>query len=298
MISSFDLIALGAALCWSVSAMLAVSPVMRLGSFAFNRWRLLMVLPILWALAASGGGWRTLGPSNVFVIAASGLMGAFLGDVAMFAAVGRLGPRRGGVLFATHALFAALLGFLLLGERIGLQAGAGALLTVSGVGCAILLGRREGDAHAWEADRGSVGLGVALGLLAALCQAVSSLIARPVMQAGVDPVAASAVRVSVACAAHFVLLWAGFPAARPVLPANARALGLTALNGLVGMGLGMTLVLLALRYGEVGIVSVLSSVTPVMLLPLLWWKLRRAPAPGAWLGAGLTCLGTALILLR
>ena len=37
-----------------------------------------------------------------------------------------------------------------------------------------------------------------------------------------------------------------------------------------------------------GVVAILSSVTPVLVLPILWWQLRRAPAWGAWLGAGLT----------
>jgi drug/metabolite transporter (DMT)-like permease len=72
----------------------------------------------------------------------------------------------------------------------------------------------------------------------------------------------------------------------------------TALNGLVGMALGMTFILMALQQGDVGMVAILSSVTPVLLLPLLWWQLGRAPAPGAWLGAGMTVAGTALILMR
>jgi drug/metabolite transporter (DMT)-like permease len=72
----------------------------------------------------------------------------------------------------------------------------------------------------------------------------------------------------------------------------------TALNGFVGMGLGMTFILMALQKGDVGMVAILSSVTPVLVLPIMWWQLRRAPAWGAWLGAGLTVVGTALILLR
>jgi len=56
--------------------------------------------------------------------------------------------------------------------------------------------------------------------------------------------------------------------------------------------------MLALQHGDVGMVGILSSVTPVLVLPLLWFHLRRAPARGAWLGAGLTVLGTALVLLR
>jgi len=48
----------------------------------------------------------------------------------------------------------------------------------------------------------------------------------------------------------------------------------------------------------VGLVGILSSVSPVLVLPLLWWRLGRAPAQGAWWGAGLTVLGTVLVLIR
>jgi uncharacterized membrane protein len=64
------------------------------------------------------------------------------------------------------------------------------------------------------------------------------------------------------------------------------------------MGVGMSLVLLALKKGDVSTVAILSSVSPVLVLPLLWLYLRRPPAPGAWLGAGMTVMGTSLILLR
>ena len=169
---------------------------------------------------------------------------------------------------------------------------------LAGVMMAILLGRGKEDEHAWEADRGSIGAGVALGLLAALCQALGSLIVKPAMGADVDPIAASAVRVSVACCAHFCLLLAGFPAARAQQAATLRVLAQTALSGFIAMGVGMTLILLALKDGDVGMVAILSSVSPVLLLPLLWLRLGRSPAIAAWLGATLTVVGTALILSR
>ena len=66
----------------------------------------------------------------------------------------------------------------------------------------------------------------------------------------------------------------------------------------MGMGLGMTFILVALPKGDVGTVAILSSAKPVLVLPIMWWQLRRAPALGARLGAGLTVAGTTLILLR
>jgi drug/metabolite transporter (DMT)-like permease len=163
---------------------------------------------------------------------------------------------------------------------------------------AIVLGRHKEETHAWEADRGDIRLGVALALLAALCQALGTLIAKPVMNTQVDPIMASAVRVTVATGAHFVLLGLGFGAARAQQAPTLRVLAQTGLNGFIAMGVGMTLVLLALEKGDVGMVAILSSVSPILVLPLLWFQLGRSPAPAAWLGAMLTVLGTTLILWR
>lgn len=303
MIASYDLLALGAAACWATSSMLAVVPVRHLGTFAFTRWRMALVAVLCWGVVAATGSWQTLSAEVSGTLVLSGLVGIFVGDTALFGATHRLGPRRSSVLFATHAAFSAVLGWGVLGERMGLQALLGGVLTLAGVMSAIVLGRHKDEQHAWEADHGSASLGVALGLVAALCQALGTLIAKPVMSghaaaAGVDPIAASAVRVSVACAAHCVLLWAGVPAARAHQKPTLQVLGQTALNGFVGMGLGMTFILMALRQGEVGMVAILSSVTPVLVLPLVWWRLGRAPAAGAWAGAALTVAGTVLILLR
>jgi hypothetical protein len=52
-----------------------------------------------------------------------------------------------------------------------------------------------------------------------------------------------------------VLLGLGFQAARAHQPATARVLAQTALNGFIAMGIGMTLVLLALEKGDVGMVA-------------------------------------------
>jgi drug/metabolite transporter (DMT)-like permease len=106
------------------------------------------------------------------------------------------------------------------------------------------------------------------------------------------------VRVLATTIAHLLLLWAGARVAYTRNPVNATVLGWVALSGLIGMGLGMSLVLLALQRGDVGMVGILSSVSPVLVLPLLWWYLGRSPARGAWVGAALTVAGTVLVLAR
>lgn len=295
---SYDWLALGAAACWAITALLSAPQSRHLGAIAFTRWRMGLVLLMLLPVMFISDGWRTLSPSHVGALVVSGLIGIFVGDTALFASMNRLGPRRTGVIFATHAFFSALLGFALLDERMGLQAMLGACLVVGGVMIAVAMGTRKDESHALEATRGSWPLGVGLGLLAALCQALGALVAKPVMATGVDPISATVVRVAVTCAAHLVLLWSGASVARTLRPVTWRVAGWVGLSGMVGMGLGMSLILLALRHGDVGMVGVLSSVSPVLVLPLLWWRLGRPPAGGAWIGAMLTVLGTTLVLMR
>jgi drug/metabolite transporter (DMT)-like permease len=296
--SPYDLLALGAAVCWAFTAVMSAAPARHLGALAFTRWRMALVWLMLVPVVLLSGSWRSLSLADCGVMAASGFIGIFVGDTALFAAMNRLGPRRSSVLFATHAFFSALLGYCVLDERMGSQAMLGGALVMGGVMTATLLGRHKDESHAWETTRGHWGLGVALGLLAALCQAVGSLIAKPVMASGVDPVAATAMRVSATCIAQFVVLWSGYSGARALQRASPGMLAKVGWIGFLGMGVGMSLILLALQHGDVGMVAILSSVSPVLVLPLLWLRLGRAPAPGAWLGAGLTVLGTALVLMR
>lgn len=73
---------------------------------------------------------------------------------------------------------------------------------------------------------------------------------------------------------------------------------MVAFNALLSMGIGMTLILQALKLGDAGMVAMLSSISPVLVVPLLWLVYKRRPALGAWLGAAMTVGGTILILLH
>jgi drug/metabolite transporter (DMT)-like permease len=291
-----EAMALLAAACWAVSSLFSAPPAQRLGAFAFSRWRMLFASGILWALALAGGGWRSLDASAFGLLALSGVIGIFIGDTALFACMNRLGPRRSGVLFATHAVFSGVLAWLWLGEQLWGWALVGSGLLVTGVMIAILWGKRGNEAHGWEQTRGPLAVGVGLGLLAALCQSVATLMLKPLMASGVDAVAASAVRMSLALLAHGLLMASGWGGARAQAPIRWRDAGLTFMSAAVAMALGMTLILQAMRLGQAGLVAVLSSVTPILILPLLWVVYRRRPAAAAWGGAALAVAGTAMIL--
>ncbi|MEW7864249.1 DMT family transporter [Aeromonas diversa] len=292
----YEWCALVAATLWAIAALISVKPARHLGAFAYSRWRMLMVSLMLLIGSLLTGGWQNLPLSAWPTLALSGLIGIFIGDTAQFACMNRLGPRRTGLLFSCHALFSALLGVWLFSEMLSGPRLWGAALVLCGVWLAITFGRR-GQGHEWEAVRGSLWVGVGLGLLAALCQSTSAVIAKPVMSdPTIDPVTASLARMLAALLAHCLLRLTRWPMSRALHPINREILGLVSLNGFLAMTLGMTLILVALRYGDVGMVSILSATTPVVLLPLLWWHTGQRPALPAWLGALLTSGGIALVL--
>ncbi len=295
---SYEWMALTAAACWALGSLISAPASAHLGAFAFTRWRMACASLLLWSLALVSGGWQSLPVNQLWLLALSGVIGILIGDTALFAAMNRLGPRRAGVLFATHALFSAMLAYLFLGERIWGWTLIGSGLLISGVMIAILFGKRSSEQHHWETSSHQFGVGVGLGLLSALCQAVSTLMLKPLMETDIDAVAASAVRMSTALVCHLVLLWAGFQVAKTQQALTGKVLAMVAFNALLSMGIGMTLILQALKQGDAGMVAMLSSVSPVLLVPLLWLVYRRRPAFGAWLGAALTVGGTILILLH
>lgn len=297
MISPYDLAALGAALCWAAAGLIGAAPARHFGPFAFSRLRLSFLTVLLGAASYLHGGWSTVTAATLGPIACSSLVGIFLGDALFLATLNRLGPRRTSLLFASHAVFSVLLGVLLLGEALSLHAALGSALVFAGVLVAIAFGRREVANHHWEHTDGLV-LGVVLGLLAGLSQALGAYFAKPAMAAGLEPLTASALRLGIACAANWLLWASGSRLARLRNAPTPRMVSLLLANGVLAMGIGMTLILVALQGGHVATVGMLSALTPVLVLPLIWATTRQRPTLAGWVGAIISVAGSILIVSR
>jgi drug/metabolite transporter (DMT)-like permease len=226
----------------------------------------------------------------------SAMIGIFLGDTLLYATLKRLGPRRTGILFTTNAPMTVIVGYFFLDESLPVTTITGCVLILVGVMMAVFCGRRSSPKHAFEEIQGSLSSGIFLGFSSAFCQAISILIARPIMASGVDAVAASALRVGVAALAlNFIFLLQPTRGNPKDTPITRKLMVQTGLSGIVGMALGMTFLLFALAHGPAGLVSTLSATSPVLILPILWIATRERPAPGAWVGAFLAVVGVACI---
>ncbi len=291
-----ELAALGTATCWAITGLLASDGVRVLGPFYFNLIRQLFVALLLCGVLLVTGGWVAPGWDVAGVLAISGIVGILIGDTFNFAAVGKIGPRRAGAVFALNAPMAAVLGWAVLGETLPWAAAIGIGITATGVALAIL-GRPRSDAHRFETLQSTLAVGVGLGLLAAFGQAAGSLIARPIMTSGLDPYMASLIRVGASG------LTMGILAATPFGPPKPKNISrgvliLTAVTAVIGLLIGMTLFLYALQGSKTGIIATLSATSPVIILPLLWLRTGQRPSALSWCGAGLAVVGLALIFTR
>lgn len=294
----YELAALGAAMSWAATGLMVTPPLTRLGPFAFNFYRQGFTALVLALIVGLGGSWHGSTWAQVLPLILSGFVGIFLGDTVLFTSIARIGPRRAGALFALNAPIAAVLGWAVLDEALSPMAWLGVLLCAAGVGLAVLGRPGRSGGHAFEAVRGSLSMGILLGVAAALAQSVGSLIARPVMEQGFDPFTGSMIRVATAAVGLSVLMALPIPALKPKGRLDMRLFLLLAGSGILAMVIGMSLLLFALQGGKVGIVSTLSALSPVFILPGLWIVTGARPSATSWAGAAIAVIGMGLIFLR
>ena len=290
-----ELAALSAAFCWALSGLISISAIHKLGPLAFNRVRMSLVFLLLAAISLLTGAWREFPLVTIQTLMISGLFGIFLGDTALFGALQRLGPSRTAVIFALNAPMSVIMGWFILEEHLPWITLLGCGIVTVGVLIAILGRRNSNEPQGMDSTQGRLRYGIVLGLLAAFGQAAGSIIARPIMAEGVDPVTASAIRVGISA---LCLLCVGFipnPLFRPKTPYTVKLIGIIMFSGFLAMGIGMTLLLYGLGLGDTGVVATLSATTPVLILPMLWISTGNRPPLMGWVGAVVTLSGIVLI---
>jgi drug/metabolite transporter (DMT)-like permease len=288
--------ALGTALLWSAASILFAIASRRAGAFALNLVRITLAAFLLAGFLTwtRGPGWMAeAGGRSLAVLAVSGVIGLTLGDLAYFAALARLGPRVGAVFMTLGPPFTALLAFLLLGESMGLLALLGMFVTLSGVARVVL------ERPAKAIPRGHRVQGAVFGALAALGQGGGLVLSKIGMEGGLDPLAASAVRMIAAGAGIWAVGLAGRGMGSVARLFRDRAARWATLGAtFVGPIFGVWLSLVAVKNAPAGIAATLMTTFPVLILPLVVVIHHETVSRRAALGAVVAVGGVALLFLR
>jgi drug/metabolite transporter (DMT)-like permease len=289
------LAALTASLGWATGIVLAQWPAKKLGAFEFTRIQLIACSAILAILCSGLGYWPSVRWDYWPSFGASTAIGIVLGNLAMIECLRRGGPRRTELLLSLKAPIVGLMAFFWLGETPSGTDLLGATITLSGVVLAVFFANNEEDES--DLKTGSLTVIVLLGVAATAFQGFGFLIMKPAMLAGTEPLAASAIRLlGAALLISIVALWP-LRVFRSESELTPSLLGRTILPGFIGYVVSSSLLLYAFATFDAGIAAVLGSMSPILVLPILWLKDSIQPHPRAILGAVIAVAGTAVIVV-
>ena len=293
-----ELAALATAICWVATALTFEAAGHRIGSLRVNLLRMPVAFGLL-SLAA----WASRGlalPTDATAhawgwLALSGVVGFTFGDLCLFRAFVVLGPRLSTLVMSLAPVFAAVLGWAMLGEVLGGLDLLGMALTLTGIAWAVLDRERpspEGDPPPRRPVAGVLlALGGAFGQGAGLVLSKLGMGAYPALPA-------TQIRVLAGVAGYLLLFtilgwWHRIPEAMADRPAMAW----TALGAFFGPFLGVTLSLVAVKYTATGVAASLMATTPVLIIPVVLVLGRERVGLGGVAGALLAVAGVAVLFL-
>jgi len=283
--------ALGSALAWAIGSILF----RRVGEFSsptgMNLVKCLIGSVYLGVVLLIAGGVEPISGRTYLVLVVSGLLGIALGDTFFFKALVNLGPRLTVLLGTLGPVLTIVFAMVFLGEQLSSFDLVGAFLTLTGVNIVL-----------WEDIPSDLNVktkwtsGVVYALLAAICMSLGIITAK----VAVDSTSAMhATFARVVFAGIGLSMWGLgsrqlgswlVPFKDPIL---LKAIMVAVLVVIFG---GFWLSLVALKYIDAAIATILNSTEPIFVLPLVALILKEKVTARAVAGAVIAVAGVALIL--
>jgi len=234
-----ELAALGAALCWTISAILYREALLKAKPISANIVRLTCTSVVLLMFLVVIGRFGVLISLPVYTIVlacVSGVIGLGFGDTLYMISLKLIGVVRAVPITCTYPLFNLLWVVFLVGEPVTLQVVLGAVTIVFGIW---LVSRKEGGCVA-ETQKKTVVMGVVAALATAILWSVSiSMINMAVKETpdldralAINTVRVTAIAVSLLASAPMIDRDRGF------LKVRRKTLTLLIAGGIVALGLG------------------------------------------------------------
>ena len=316
-----ELISLGVAVSWTVTALFAEVASKRMGSLPLNVVRMTMSLSLLvltlwltmgipWPRYADGSTWLWL--------LLSGVVGYVIGDYCLMQGYIYIGSRFGQLFMTLSAPTAALTGRLLLGEQMRPLAIFGMVVTLTGIALSILAKPKDGHLQTKLPRKG-----IFYAAVAGICQGLGLVLSKiglqhynaAIVAAGVSerlaaegaplplplylsvPFAATMIRATIGLAGFFLLLWLFNKDWRQKLGHavhDRRAMWCVLGATVFGPFVGVSASLLATQYTSTGIAQTLFALTPILIIAPAAWFFHQRVTPREVFGAVISVAGVCL----
>jgi uncharacterized membrane protein len=252
--------ALGAALAWSVTSLLARTLMPHYGSVTINAVRsgIAGALLVACVVLTDGPGVLVAMSGTTFMVLVVSIVAAIgIGDSVFFESTRAIGLGRAMTIATTYPIGAALMAAAIYGERITTPIAVGTLLTLGGV--ALIVSVRPG------ARPERLWFGVGTAVLASVAWAVSTVMMKTPLHE-IEPLTAQAIRLPLASALLWLTPWTRGAAAALRAGGRGPLLRIGALSLITAVS--SVLFVASLKYAGVAIGSVLSATAPLFALPL------------------------------
>lgn len=301
-----ELISIGVAFSWTVTALLSEFGSKRLGNLTLNVLR--MGLALLFSLVLFGAVTGSPLPAGVPAEACgwmllSGLVGYVIGDFCLFQCYILIGSRFGQLFMTLAPLSAALMAWITLGQQMKPMSIVAMLVTLFGIGISVL-GR--GNHHMVSLKLPLNGVLFAIG--AAMCQGIGLVLSKIGMdhydvaamaKAGVSewliPFSANFYRCIAGIIGFTILLYFrdGIGHLREAMH-DRKGLSVAIATTIFGPFVGVGFSLMAVQYTAAGIASTLMAMTPIIILLPSYWLFHEKITWKAVLGAFISVIGVSL----
>ena len=293
-----QLLALLTAACWAQNSIIYRHLGQKVGSDAVAHIRMWLALPaILLITYLFEGSWfpTSLSPSTYLYMFASGAIGYFITDMLLFKAFVLLGSRESMVIMTLSPVATALLDFFFFSQNLLALQMVGMAVTIGGVLVMVLLDKQPTLAMDKQRERK---LGLIFAILASILQSVSFLLAKLALdQAG--PINTNLLRNLGGLGAFIIYNFFYMKNVKQQVQSfrNPKFFILLLFAAIAGPVLGMTSQMKAFTLAPIGIVTTITQITPVLLLPFDRFILKKKLTMFSLGGTLLSIAGVALLFL-
>lgn len=306
-----EIISLGVACSWTITALCFEYAGKRIGTLSLNILRLLLAIVMLGLTMVYFTGHFIpvdMGAKAWFWLAVSGFIGYVLGDYCLFNSYMIIGSRFGQLFMTLAPPSAAIAGYFVLGEKLGLTAWLGMAVTLFGISLSIV-GKPDGSRRRLNLKLPLKG--VLLGVGAGVGQGIGLVFSKLGMdhymqdidlanQTAVQlvPFASTQVRAIVGVIGFLaMMMWTKQGKALITALTNKRGMAFTTAGTIFGPFLGVSFSLMAVQYTEAGIASTLMALTPIIILLPAWLFFKQKITTREVIGAIISVLGVALFFV-
>jgi DME family drug/metabolite transporter len=291
-----QLSALGAALVWALQAILIKTQTKKIDTISLNALQYFFAALFFFIILAPSGGLRevlALSAALALSLVGTALLSMGAGDTMYIRSLGLIGVAKAfPIAMCVHAFLASAVAIVFLGEKFTLGFAGGAVLVIAGI-YLIAVPKKEVAPEREEESARRNRMGVLLALLAACCWAMSLSLLK-ILMAKADVLAAAMVRLPAAGLALMGL--ASLRRGLKLRTYGLRSIGIVALAGIVGVGLGTILILFAIQQAGAARTAILSSTSPLFAVPLAILLLREKVTWRVILGT-LACIAGIMLVI-